>query len=129
MSIYFNNYIILNYYYLVSTTIITSTVTITALLTVGRWYRDEALGNEFRLYLARVARLCLFQQLAAAHTLASARFEFAHVFAVALDLFLLGVGAAAKQFRVAADNRSYCAAARSKGDRDKGLIICTQKRK
>lgn len=66
------------------------------------FHRDgnEALGNEFGLFFPGLAGQGLFDELSSADTLATARLELSHVFAVALTLFLLGVGSATQQSEI-----------------------------
>jgi len=56
--------------------------------------RLKALGDKLILLLTRIGRLLFLQGLSPGNTLPSARLELAHVFTVALNLFLLGIGTA-----------------------------------
>ena len=66
---------------------------------ISSWRRNgrEALGNEFTFRLAGLVCLCLLEGLAATGAALSNDLELAHVFAIALNLFLLGVNAASIQ--------------------------------
>jgi hypothetical protein len=57
----------------------------------------EALGNEFALGLASLVRLCLLEGLAATGSTLPNDLELAHVFAISLDLLLLGINATCVQ--------------------------------
>ena len=57
----------------------------------------EALGNEFAFRLAGLVCLCLLEGLATTGATLANHLELAHVFAIALDLLLLGVNAASVQ--------------------------------
>jgi hypothetical protein len=69
------------------------------LLLVICWTRDsrEALGNEFSFQLASIRGLGLLEGLSATGTAFTNDLELAHVFAITLDLFLLGVDTATIQ--------------------------------
>eukprot|EP00977_Amphora_coffeiformis_P007346 scaffold1588_cov222-Amphora_coffeaeformis.AAC.18 len=64
---------------------------------IGRRDGNEALANEFIFRLTSTGRECLLHGLSATRSLFSRRLEFAHIFTVTLDLFLLGIGSTRKQ--------------------------------
>lgn len=61
---------------------------------------EEALGNEFSFFRPGLGGLRLLEHLATAQSTLTGRLEFAHVFTVTTDLFLLGVDTASKQATV-----------------------------
>jgi hypothetical protein len=66
-------------------------------LAIRTSHGQVALCDKLGLLLTSLARLGLFENLAAGRPTATRRLELAHVFPVALDLFLLGVGPRGKQ--------------------------------
>ena len=58
---------------------------------------EEALGNEFVLFLAGLGGLGLLEQPSAAQASLSGGLELAHVLTVAFHLFLFGIDTASKE--------------------------------
>lgn len=97
--------------------VISSSTRKNKLLLISSWRRNgrEALGDEFTFRLAGLVCLCLLESLAATGAALANNLELAHIFAIALDLFLLGVNAASIQGS-AESQRSSTEKGRARGE-------------